>query len=262
MTLLFSHRASVCKPSRWLTLSPHALPHTAVFSVCALVPSLYLALKMKAVWFHAIKELTILSCTSELSCIFRSSYQFPVLFHTRKRSEVILAFLLWILSLDYVRAASPFIFPCRVLWPISGWCLLLWGAVGFLLPLEREKRRNSPPLSALKLKCVSEICLALIGRGGKRFSCPCLPLFYFEAIKHLHCMALYASQAWEPAERIWWNKYLRQLRGRLEHRLSYQSLYDLTWRSKRTVMGTQSISIRYWRGHAWGFLFTIKFAMK
>lgn len=29
-----------------------------------------------------------------------------------------------------------------------------------------------------------KVCLALIGRGGKRFPCLCLTLFYFETIKH------------------------------------------------------------------------------
>ena len=50
-----------------------------------------------------------------------------------------------------------------------------------------------PSQSALKLKYVSEVCLALIGKGGKRFSCLSLPVFYFEAVKHLHCLASYAS---------------------------------------------------------------------
>lgn len=38
-----------------------------------------------------------------------------------------------------------------------------------------------PSQTTLKLKCASEICLGLIGRGGKKFSPLYLLLFYFEA---------------------------------------------------------------------------------
>lgn len=58
-----------------------------------------------------------------------------------------------------------------------------------------------PSQSALKLKYVSDICLALVGRGSKSFCCLYLPLFYFEAIKHLHCLTLkYGNQQREYSE--------------------------------------------------------------
>lgn len=50
-----------------------------------------------------------------------------------------------------------------------------------------------PSQSALELKYVSDVCLALVGRVVRVSAvsiCLYLPLFYFEAIKHLHCLTL------------------------------------------------------------------------
>lgn len=82
------------------------------------------------------------------------------------------------LSLDCIGAASPFIFPSPRSLTCCRLVLLFLEVVCFVFPSERAGETALPSQSPLKT------CLALIGRGGKRFSCLSLTLFYFEAIKH------------------------------------------------------------------------------
>lgn len=158
------------KPSWWLIPSPHSLPHTAVSSMYALVLSLYSALKMRATWFHTTKKpnSTVLyqqiiphigmnSPTERLNV--GPVTNFPCFFYTRKRYEIILAFPLWILSLDYIRAASPFIFPCPLPTPPPRCSDLFQAGVccfGELLALcyhQWDRRTNGPPQSICAKVC-------------------------------------------------------------------------------------------------------------
>lgn len=84
--------------------------------------------------------------------------------------------------LKYMRAASSSLFYPAALMYFRLMHTSLGGqrSAGFVLPLEMREEKSPSPFS-LKLKCVSEICLGLIGRGGKKFYRLYLLLFYFEA---------------------------------------------------------------------------------
>lgn len=87
---------------------------------------------------------------------------------------------------------------------------------------------------ALPSQSPLEVCLALIGRGGKRFSCLCLTLSYFEAMKHhspgFVCLSNVGASRGNTMKQAF--KAIKEQAG-AEAELSI--IARSTWRHERTV---------------------------
>lgn len=137
--------------------------------------------------------------------------------------------------------------PQHILWPASGLCCFFWEAVGFV-----RAEVALPSQSPL------EVCLTLIGRGGKRFSFLCLTLFYFEAIKHRSpgfvCLSNLGASRGNMMKQVF--KAIKEQAG-AQAELSI--IARSTWRHERTVWVLSTFSTagtaEGLSGHSFVFLF-------
>lgn len=171
---------------------------------------------MEADWFHTIKKLTAL-LYPELSC--------PFWWIHPKRGRTVVRFHIGIFLVWKTEILSEF----SLCWccfsidvPLPTFSDLLQACAAFLGSLALCYHQREQEKWPFQVNSLLKYWLGGVGRGSPVSVWLCFTLKPSNIVP----LALSASQIWEPAEGIWWNRYLRQLRSRLEHRLSYQSLQD------------------------------------